>query len=157
MRTYSHISSKNKQIVLSLLDRIIKPTISVFDYRTAFLELGEELGAVIGGDLMGVPDNEIMFTFASEDSDWLGRGVLTGSHKEKAPISVFWNSRDVAFQDEHSKIEVSPIVKSYEEEASGCRYLVVIKSIINTSCVVQTQLMRMIGKFNPDKRHKRKL
>lgn len=151
MRTFNHLNARNEAIVHSLLDRIAAPTVSVEEYRNAFKNIGFELGTLIRDELSTVPESEIMFAFANEDSDWLGRGVLSGTKKEHARISVFWNGRNVVYENQREKIEVSPIIKSYEEEVEGCRYLVIIKSIINTSCVVQTQLTRMIGKFNPEK------
>ena len=151
MRTFNHLNARNEAIVHSLLDKIAAPTVSVEEYRNAFKKIGFELGTLIREELSVVPESEIMFAFANEDSDWLGRGVLSGTRKEHARISVFWNGRNVVYENRREKIELSPIIKSYEEEVEGCRYLVIIKSIINTSCVVQTQLTRMIGKFNPEK------
>lgn len=151
MRTYNFLNASNETKVHSLLERIATPAISVEEYRNAFQSIGYELGSLLREDLSSIPEAQIMFAFASEDSDWLGRGVLSGTHKEHARISVFWNGRNVVYENKVEKIEVSPIIKSYEEEVDGCRYLIIIKSIINTSCVVQTQLTRMISKFEPEK------
>ena len=48
-------------------------------------------------------------------------------------------------------MEISPIVKAYEDPIKKCRLLVIVKSIIGSSCVVKTQLTRLIDRVHPEK------
>ena len=90
-----------------------------------------------------------MLVCASEDADWLATGVESGFGKGNLKKSVYWSSREVVhINEDGSKVEIAPIVKAYEEPIADCRLLVVVKSIISTSCVVKTQLTRLIGKIN---------
>lgn len=150
MRKYINLNQDNLFTVIDSLKRIVSQDTSVEEYRHAFYSIGVELGALIRKDFEAVPDNEIMLALASEDADWLGVGVLDGIAKTNARISAFWNNR-TSITINQSSIPIAPIIKSYEEPVDGCKYLLIIKSIINTSCVIQTQLTRMIGKFYPKK------
>lgn len=63
-----------------------------------------------------VPAEETMLVCASEDADWLAKGVEIGLGKGKLPISVYWSTRNTVYQSEDGdKIEISPIVKAYED------------------------------------------
>jgi hypothetical protein len=91
-----------------------------------------------------------MLVCASEDADWLATGVESGFGKGELKKSVYWSSREVVYTNEDgSKVEISPIEKAYEEPIEDCELLVIVKSIISTSCVVKTQLTRLIGKISP--------
>ena len=91
-----------------------------------------------------------MLVCASEDADWLATGVESGFGKGELKKSVYWSSREVVYTNEDgSKVEISPIEKAYEEPIDDCQLLVIVKSIISTSCVVKTQLTRLIGKISP--------
>lgn len=48
-------------------------------------------------------------------------------------------------------MEYSPIIKSYVELVDNCQTLIIVKSIISTSCVVKTQLSRLINSIDPQK------
>lgn len=150
MRHFENINSKNEQVVMLALNTLANKDSSIEAYRSAFQSLGIELGRLIGEHVSSVLPDEVMMVCASEDADWLAKGVQYGLGKGKTPISVYWNSRSQAYADEHEKLEISPIVKAYEEPISKCRLLVVVKSIISSSCVVKTQLTRLVGKINPE-------
>lgn len=105
---------------------------------------------MVGDIVKNVCSDEIMLACASEDADWLARGVMEGMGKGSVPLSVFWNDRATVFENESEKIEITPIVKSYEEPIEHCRVLIVVKSIISSSCVVKTQLTRLVGKTHPE-------
>lgn len=93
-----------------------------------------------------------MLVCASEDADWLAAGVESGIGKGDLKKSVYWSTRETVYKDENGgTLEISPIVKAYEEPIENCRLLVVVKSIISSSCVVKTQLTRLIGKINPER------
>lgn len=121
-------------------------------YRNAFEMLGVELGRVLAQKAGDVLAEETMLVCASEDADWLAKGVENGFGKGELPVSIYWNTRNTVYQSENGeKIEISPIVKAYEEPIAQCRLLVIVKSIISSSCVVKTQLTRLIDRINPEK------
>ena len=132
------------------LNTLVNKDSSVEAYRSAFQLLGIELGRLIGERVSSISPDEVMMVCASEDADWLAKGVQYGLGKGRTPISVYWNSRSTIYADEYEKLEISPIVKAYEEPISKCRLLIVVKSIISSSCVVKTQLTRLVGKINPE-------
>lgn len=151
MRSYQNINDDNRASVMALLSTLSAPDVTTEDYREAFHNIGRELGRLLGDSLRNIPEQEVMFAFANEDADWLGRGVMEGGMKQGAKVSVYWNSRKVLLKKGKRKIEIAPIVKSYEEPIEHCRVLLVVKSIISTSCVVKTQLTRLIGHVKPER------
>lgn len=147
MRTFTNINQHVNELLSALADK----TTDITRYRQSFVELGEELGFLVRDELESVDANEIMLACASEDADWLASGVMEGVGKGDLPISVFWSTRTVVYQSECEKLEISAIEKSYEEPIEKCSVLIIVKSIINSSCVVKTQLTRLIGKIHPEK------
>lgn len=67
----------------------------------------------------------------------LARGVIEGLNKGNIPVAVFLSTREVIYEGHSEKLEVTPIAKSYEEPIGKCRVLVIVKSIISSSCVVK--------------------
>ena len=59
-----------------------------------------------------------MLACASEDADWLAQGVLSSISQKNVALAVFWNQRITL--DETTKLEYSPIVKSYIEPIEEC-------------------------------------
>ncbi|MBQ0047151.1 MAG: hypothetical protein KBT33_06510 [Prevotellaceae bacterium] len=151
MRKFENVNARNEASVKMSLNMLADKNTKVEDYRKAFDNLGRELGVLLASDSADVAADEIMLVCASEDADWLAKGVENGLGKGKTPLSVFWSTRSVVYNDEGEKLEISPIVKSYEEPVKNCRLLIVVKSIISSSCVVKTQLTRLMGKFNPER------
>lgn len=151
MRTYENLNPSNEALVKGALDQLADQQTSVSDYRSAFATLGTELGKIVAERIDSIAPEEIMLVCASEDADWLAKGVLEGLNKGNIPISVFWSTREVLYEDVSEKLEITPITKSYEEPIDKCRVLVIVKSIISSSCVVKNQLTRVIGKMNPEK------
>lgn len=152
MRSFENLHDANEQIVRCSLGKLADKATGVADYRDAFRKLGVELGKVIAHDLEDTLPNEIMLVCASEDADWLAAGVESGIGKGDLRKSVYWSTRETVYVgDDGKKLEISPIVKAYEEPIDICKWLIVVKSIISSSCVVKTQLTRLIGKINPEK------
>lgn len=151
MRRYENINARNEASVMRSLEMLADKSTGVEDYRAAFDNLGRELGMMLASKTGDVAADEMMLVCASEDADWLARGVEEGLGKGKTPVSVFWSTRSVVYDSDGEKLEISPIVKSYEEPVEKCRLLVVVKSIISSSCVVKTQLTRLIGKIQPER------
>jgi len=151
MRKFENINAGNETSVKRALELLADKSTGVEDYRKSFNDLGLELGKVLASESTDVNADEMMLVCASEDADWLAKGVEKGLGKGKTPISVFWSTRSVVYSENGEKLEISPIVKSYEEPIETCKLLVVVKSIISSSCVVKTQLTRLVGKVHPER------
>jgi hypothetical protein len=150
MRTFENLQYGNEAVIKASLEALADKTTGVEEYRKAFRVLGEELGKVLVYEYKTTPAAKTMLVCASEDADWLATGVESGFGKGELKKSVYWSSREVVYTNEDgSKVEISPIVKAYEEPIEDCQLLVIVKSIISTSCVVKTQLTRLIGKISP--------
>lgn len=148
MRTFTKYATAvdTKQILRVLCDF----RTNVDEYRNAFEHLGKVLGqAMVLNDRLV---ERMMLACAAEDADWLASGVLQGMQQEKMPLAVFWNDRvSVATLPDGRKIEISPIIKSYVDDVNECDTLIIVKSIISTSCVIKTQLMRLLDMVHPQK------
>lgn len=146
MRTYVNIPNSDDCSVIKLMDTLSDPAVSVEDYRNSFYQLGKVLGELLNQKSEN-DYGETMVACASEDADWLAKGVLESLFRTKVSLAVFWNER--LYLDEKKQLEYSPIVKSYIEPIQNCQTLILIKSIISTSCVVKTQLTRLVNEINP--------
>ena len=150
MRTFKNLQYGNEAVIRASLEALADKTTGVEEYRKAFRMLGEELGKVLAYEYKATPAENIMLVCASEDADWLATGVESGFGRGELRKSVYWSSREVVhINEDGSKVEISPIEKAYEEPIEDCQLLVIVKSIISTSCVVKTQLTRLIGKISP--------
>ena len=149
MRQYTQYGSAS--IIQDLLGLLANKKTNVEEYRKAFFNLGQQLGYVVANtDEMKQAGKNVMLVCTSEDADWLAKGVEKGLDRGDLPLSVFWSSRStVGMNEAGDKIEISPILKSYEEPIEHCHTLLIVKSIISSSCVVKTLLMRLIKKVNP--------
>lgn len=151
MRKFENLQYGDEAVIKASLDALADKDTNVNDYREAFRTLGVELGKVLASEYRMALADHTMLVCASEDADWLAAGVESGFGKGELKKSIYWNSREVIHTNEDgSKVEISPIEKAYEESIDDCRLLVIVKSIISTSCVVKTQLTRLIGKTTPD-------
>lgn len=151
MRRYENLQYGDEKVIRKSLDALADKTTGVEAYRNAFEMLGVELGRVLARKAGDVLAEETMLVCASEDADWLAKGVESGFGKGELPVSVYWNTRNTVYQSENGeKIEISPIVKAYEEPIAKCRLLIIVKSIISSSCVVKTQLTRLIDRVHPE-------
>lgn len=152
MRQYENIEYGDNKTILDSLRVLADKESAVSIYREAFLKLGEQLGLVLNKQINDIDSESTMLVCASEDADWLARGVEKGLGFSNMPMSVFWTARETVYEDnEGNKLEISPIINSYEEPIVHCRLLVIVKSIISSSCVVKTQLSRLIDHINPEK------
>ena len=150
MRTFENLQYGDETVIKASLEALADKTTDVEEYRKAFRAIGEELGKVLACEYKSTPATQTMLVCASEDADWLATGVESGFGKGELKKSVYWSSREVVhINEDGSKVEISPIEKAYEEPIDDCQLLVIVKSIISTSCVVKTQLTRLIGKISP--------
>lgn len=151
MRRYENLQYGDEKVIRKSLDALADKTTGVEAYRNAFETLGVELGRILAQKVGDVLAKETMLVCASEDADWLAKGVENGFGKGELPVSIYWSTRNTVYQSENGeKIEISPIVKAYEEPIAECRLLVIVKSIISSSCVVKTQLTRLIDRIHPE-------
>ena len=152
MRKYLNLQCGDGGKIKQLLNALADKETDVEAYRNAFYALGVELGRLLGEEYRDARAGATMLVCASEDADWLASGVEAGMGKGDLKKSVYWSSRETIYESEGGeKSEIAPIEKAYEEKIEKCELLVIVKSIISTSCVVKTQLTRLIGKVNPDK------
>ena len=149
MRKYVNLKCADEAVVRTSLDALADKETSVIAYRAAFRLLGVELGKVLASEYK-TSAIQTMLACASEDADWLANGVEVGFGKGELRKSIYWSSREVVHTNvDRTKLEISPIEKAYEETIEDCQLLIIVKSIISTSCVVKTQLTRLIGKIEP--------
>ncbi len=148
MRIYKNLKYESDLKIIHLMQSLSKPQISVADYRDTFFEIGKALGKVLN-DCSQDNYGNTMLACASEDADWLVDGVLKTLSRKDISLAVFWNERITL--DETSGLEYSPIIKSYIEPITDCKTLILVKSIISTSCVVKTQITRLVNKIQPEK------
>ena len=150
MRTFKNLQYGDEATIKASLEALADKTTGIEEYRKAFRKLGEELGRVLAYEYEATAAEHTMLVCASEDADWLATGVESGFGKGELKKSVYWSSREVVHTNaDGSKVEISPIEKAYEEPIDDCQLLIIVKSIISTSCVVKTQLTRLIGKITP--------
>ncbi|MEI6137614.1 MAG: uracil phosphoribosyltransferase [Mariniphaga sp.] len=145
MRTQSEYYTPDVGLLLNNLSTVSQATPEA--YKNTFYRIGNEL-AVILNRLLSSPGST-MLACTSEDADWLAKGLLDGLSVKNPALAVFWNER--YRHPNNESIVVSPIVKSYIENLDNCKTLIIVKSIIVTSCVVRTQLSHLIEKINPER------
>ena len=148
MRIYKNITYNSDLPTIQALQALSKPGISVGDYKNAFYQIGSALGDLLNKKVDNNYGNT-MLACASEDADWLASGVIDSISQKEVSLAVFWNERITLNQ--RTKMEYSPIIKSYVEPIENCKTLILVKSIISTSCVVKFQLLHLINKINPEK------
>jgi len=143
--------AENSDEIKSLLDKLVDQTTQSQEYAEAFYQLGGALSEFIRDSNFLSAKTRITLACSSEDADWLSKGILDNLEKHVANINlaVFWNIRANAF--ENNALAIAPIVKTYIESLENVDILIVCKSIINTSCVVRTNLTYLIERINPGK------
>lgn len=152
MRKFENLQYGDEAVIRASLGALANKSTDVERYREAFRLLGVELGKVLSSVYDKATAVQTMLVCASEDADWLANGLETGMGKGELRKSVYWTAREVVYtNDDGTKVEIAPIEKAYEEEIDDCQLLIVVKSIISTSCVVKTQLTRLIGKIRPER------
>ena len=152
MKTRKKTVYWNEELIQDSLDVLANKGTRVAEYRDAFENLGKKLGEILAKKFEGIPAEETMLVCSSEDADWLTKGVQSGFNKGVLPVSVYWSTRKTIYESRDGyKVEISPIVMAYEEPINSCRLLVIVKSIISSSCVVKTQLLRLMNRVCPEK------
>lgn len=148
-RMANNVTSSAKVDLGLLADR----ETSISDYRNAFYRLGGSLAERFTRARLG--DN-VLLVCTSEDADFLARGILESIVKRQAPKSValacFWQARFTAVRPAPGRegVDVAPIVRRYEEATiESLDSLIIVKSIISSSCVVKHALLDVVGRKRP--------
>ncbi|MBZ0234873.1 MAG: hypothetical protein K8M05_21275 [Deltaproteobacteria bacterium] len=132
------------------LDRLVSSGSNVVAYRDAMTTLGTSLGNVVAKNVPSA--SKVLVAFTVEDADYLASGVLRALAQKRAPgnlsVACFWNERIRLGQG--GEVEEAPIVHQYvEPHPERVSALVMVKSIISTSCVVRTNLLRLLDETKP--------
>ena len=135
---------------ISLLDKLINAQTSSAEYSIAMYGLGNVFGKIILS--LAKDFGTIAIATTVEDADFLGKGIIDvlEQNGKKVGLTVFWNKRFKP--NAENNLSIAPIIKEFREknqDKSGL--LVIIKSIIANSCVVRTNLTRLIEESNPNK------
>jgi hypothetical protein len=141
-RRYEHITSEG---VKQLLGQLIEPTLDAAHYADTMYKLGFAFGPILMKRFKETAAVTLACTV--EDADFLAKGIIDylEQHNSQVFLNVFWNKR---FKP--GGISVAPIVKQYQDrESKSTDSLIIIKSIISSSCVVRTNLTRLIEAFVP--------
>lgn len=147
MRELSPFAEKSPA-VQHLLDQLSNSTTPPDEYRNAFYKLGAILSAAIG-ESFDLSNSQVTIACSSEDADWLTKGIMDYLTTARTSLAVFWNLRANPF--DQKDISIAPITKSYIEETTNPEYLIIVKSIIYTSCVIRTNLTYLIEHLKPQK------
>lgn len=142
LSTYAMRSSSIQSLLAQIADR----KTSSKEYGSALYGLGQELALTINGEF-SLGSKVVQIACSSEDADVLTNGLLGDIKASRKSLAVFWNIRQTV---ENTREQIAPIVKTYIEPVDA-DVLIVCKSIIFTSCVVRTNLTRLIEKSAPQK------
>lgn len=145
MRQLSEYAEGSEK-VQDLLNKLAAFHTTPDDYAQSFYQLGMILSDIIK-QKFNILNSNITIACSSEDADWLSKGMLDNLQSANTSLAVFWNLRVNPFEKE----TIAPIIKSYIEPTDSIDYLIICKSIINTSCVIRTNLTYLIEKINPEK------
>jgi hypothetical protein len=142
---------------IAALDLLVDEKTSPSDYGKAFYRLGQLLAKRLTNAGLG---EKVLLVCASEDADFLARGIFESIKRPKGPnaspiaFACFWQARfdPVSEGASRKRFEVAPIIKRYEEPISDeIDSLIVVKSIIATSCVIRHALLDTVGRKHPKK------
>jgi len=146
-RDFYNLNKDNEKTVKSFLETLIDENTSTDMYREAFHSLGRILGELLRKEY-DLNDKNTHLVCATEDADWLAKGVLEGAGIETTEISVYWTSRKLI--NNKPRIEISPIYKEYNSSLKQRDHLIIVKSIISSSCVVKTQITHIVNDVKPE-------
>jgi hypothetical protein len=138
------------QDIITLLDKLIDKTVGSQEYANTMYELGKKFGSLILGRL-NKKTTKVAVASTVEDADFLSKGIVDvlEENGKKVLLTVYWNQRFKP--NKENGISVAPIIKEFHEEGyQDAHTLIITKSIISSSCVVKTNLTRLIEQSNPD-------
>ncbi|GAB2788279.1 hypothetical protein GCM10027040_13100 [Halomonas shantousis] len=114
-------------------------------YQDAMHVLGELLGQSLLSRGALSQSKNILVVSTAEDADYLASGVMDSLSKvHKVRCAVFWNNHYSLPSNE--KESIAPVVNSYYQDGyESSDALVIVKSVISGSCVVKTNLLRLMS------------
>jgi len=145
-RNYYNLNKANEKKIKLFLNTLIADNTTIVGYRNAFHSLGLCLGEILR-EKYRINVKNTHLVCANEDADWLATGVMKGAGIEKTNISVFWTTRKILSTD--PRIEITPIFKEYNSSLEPRDHLIVVKSVISSSCVVKTQITHIVNDVKP--------
>lgn len=135
----------------NLLNKLVDSNTNATEYRNTMYELGVLLATEIIKSLCKNNKNSVHLACTVEDADFLGKGIADTLDKAGVfvALTVYWNNTFVP--NEENKISIAPIIKEFHEQIYGSvpEVLIIVKSIISSSCVVRTNLTRFIEEESP--------
>ena len=134
------------------VEKLLQDLLRTYDhesYRRTFYSIGAELASILNEK---IDDTEsVALACASEDADWLAKGIVD-NFKSSLDLCVYWSNRhNFGFDSENNSLEFAAIEKSYEEIHENVHTLIITKSIISSSCVIKSQIMRLTSKYDFNK------
>lgn len=146
-RIYSNLSNHSIRTWLeTLADKNFEPQ----KYKETMTAIGVSLGESI---LATIASNSTVYLASTvEDADFLAKGMLKSLENRVSYLAFacFWNQLFSPFELEYLKI--APILRKYQEPIQPkVDYLIVVQSLIFSTCVVRTNLINLIQKIEPKK------
>ena len=140
-----NISESTKHLLEALIDKDTnskKYAITMYQIGTAF-----------GNEILNRISHRDRVTLACtvEDADYLAKGIIDNLEQNgiKVTLTVFWNKRFKP--NNENNISIAPIIKEFHEPGyNNSNVLIIIKSIISSSCVVRTNLTKLVEESNPE-------
>jgi hypothetical protein len=140
------------ETVRKQLQLLIRSTTSPHAYRTAMRKLGLLLGERIIKLAYRMQRGLVVCT--PEDADFIAAGILEALSPsvDQLSFACFWHhrSRPRLSWGSDLDLDVAPIIKRYEEPSrKSLDFIVVVKSIISSGCVVKHNLLDIIDRKQP--------
>jgi hypothetical protein len=140
------------EVIRNHLDVLASKKSSPADYQASMKALGSQLGfeitKFVGRNRQG------LLICTPEDADFVAAGLLESlrSHVKRLNFACFWHRRAHPDLNPRNKLsfDVAPVVKRYEEPTrKSLDFIVVVKSIISSGCVVRHNVLDIIDRKEP--------
>lgn len=136
-----------------LLDRLNDRSLAPDDYGRTLHDLGTVMGELMARHLV-LKGKSVFLTVTVEEMDNLGAGMIEALSRSGANVRVacLWLHRSVVLTPK--PIEVARIIQEYvDERPHKVDHLIVLESIIASSCGVRTSIMRLLSDIAPGSIH----
>ena len=147
MRRFSKLTTAAAR---QALDRLLAATTQSDEYRLQMTVLGQQLGAVLSRRIP--QDAEVLVACTPEDADFLACGLL--GELPESRLAVVWVERGSG-----TLSDVAHVYKRFVEPRKHGRaavappVLVIVKSIIASSCTVRAGINELLGEVQPEQIH----
>lgn len=126
------------------LNTLLESTREPSAYRASMTDIGRQLGRIVDGSIpIG---SKCLVVATAEDADYLAAGVIESLRSSRDILAaIFWNNHYPL-----NNGSIAPVVHRYLQPGyQDADYLVVVKSIISSSCVVRTNILALIEQISP--------